>query len=320
MKGLLFLCAGEVLHGACTVRLELLGGLQKRMPWTGAAFALGAAAISCLPPLNGFAGKFLLILAFLKGSLLLGPENQMALFGALIALIFMGGLAAAAFANAYGITFLGAPRSDAARNAVDPGRLNRACLLVPAVCCVCFAVTAPWIFGFLMSPAALSLFPADMDRMAGAQAAVEAAELLNHCLVPCLGVVALIFAFRLLRRVLLQRNGGTREARTWDCGYQLGTPRIQYSAASFAEPLAGLFAAAMGFARRHTQWGTLFPSRMLCEIRLSDRLLGSVFTPCFEGVRHVCDSLKIAQHGYIHIYILYILAVIAGLLVWGLLI
>ena len=54
-KGLLFLCAGEVLHATGTVRMELLGGLQKRLPLLGAAFALGAAAIACLPPLNGCA-------------------------------------------------------------------------------------------------------------------------------------------------------------------------------------------------------------------------------------------------------------------------
>jgi hydrogenase-4 component B len=317
MKGLLFLCAGEVLHSAGSVRMGLLGGLQKRMPWVGAAFALGATAISCLPPLNGFVGKFLLILALLKGAALPGLESGLALFGALIALVLMGGLTAAAFAKAYGIAFLGEPRSDAARNAVEPGRLNLACLLVPALSCACFAAAAPWIFGLLMSPAALSLFPAGMSKGAGAQAALEAAELLELCLAPCLGAVALIFALWLLRKVLL-RQGGVREARTWDCGCQIGTPRIQYSAASFVAPLTGLFAAVVGLTRRHAQWGEIFPSRMLCEFRISGGLLRGVFAPFFEGVRQACDSLKVVQHGHIHLYILHSLVVIVGLLVWGL--
>jgi len=317
MKGLLFLCAGEILHGTRTACLGLLGGLQKRMPWVGAAFALGAAAISCLPPLSGFAGKFLLILALLEAFALPGLESQMALFGALIALVLMGGLAAATFAKAYGIAFLGEPRSDSARNAVEPGWLSRTCLLILVVCCLFFTLGAPWIFG-LMSAAALPLFPAGMDRGAGAQAAMEAAQLLEQYLVLGLGVAALIVAFWLLRKVLLGRNGGVREARTWDCGYQLGTPRIQYSAASFVEPLSSLFAFVMGVTRRYAQQGGFFPARAVCELRLSGGLLSGVFTPLFEGVRKVCDSLKIIQHGYIHIYILYILLVIAGLLVWGL--
>ncbi|MCL2124035.1 MAG: hypothetical protein FWH34_08070, partial [Desulfovibrionaceae bacterium] len=105
---------------------------------------------------------------------------------------------------------------------------------------------------------------------------------------------------------------------TWNCGYQLGTPRIQYSSASFVEPLSRLFAAVVGITRRHAQWGEFFPSRAVCELRLSGGLLRNVFTPFFEGVRRLCDSLKIVQHGHIHIYILYILVVIVSLLVWGL--
>ena len=317
MKGLLFLCAGEVWHSAHTVYLGFLGGLQKRMPWVGATFVLGATAISCLPPLSGFAGKFLLILALFQGFMLTGLESQMALFGALIALVLMGGLTAAAFAKAYGIGFLGEPRSGAAQNALETGRLNRVCLLMPALCCIFLALGAPWIFG-LMSTAALSCFPAGMDKGAGARAALEAAKLLEHCLLLSLGLVALFFVFWLLRKVLLRKNGGTREARTWDCGYQLGTPRIQYSSASFVEPLSRLFAVVVGITRRRAQWGEFFPSRATCELRLSGGLLKGVFTPLFEGTRRLCDSLKIMQHGHIHIYILYIVVVLVPLLVWGL--
>jgi hydrogenase-4 component B len=319
MKGLLFLCAGEVLHGAATAHLGLLGGLQKRMPWTGAAFVLGATAISCLPPLNGFIGKFLLILALLKGCMSSGFGSQIALCSVLFALVLMGGLTAAAFAKAYGIGFLGEARSEAARNAVEAGPLNRACLLALALCCLGFALGAPWIFSLLISPAALSLFPAGMGKAVGAQAVVEAMALLEQLLGLSLSVAALTGAFLLLRKLLLRRSGGVREARTWDCGYQLGTPRIQYSPASFVAPLTKLFAPIVGMSRNYTQWGEFFPSRARCEVRISGGLLRSVFTPFFEGLRQLCDRLKVLQHGHIHLYILHILIVIAALLVWGLL-
>ena len=48
MKGLMFLGAGSVLHGAGTKDLERLGGLLKRMPRTGPAMMLGAVAIAGL--------------------------------------------------------------------------------------------------------------------------------------------------------------------------------------------------------------------------------------------------------------------------------
>src|SRR5262249_21188387 len=58
MKGLMFLGAGSVLHATGTTNIETLGGLMKRMPWTGGVLMVGAVAISALPPLNGFVSKW----------------------------------------------------------------------------------------------------------------------------------------------------------------------------------------------------------------------------------------------------------------------
>ncbi|HQR29619.1 MAG TPA: proton-conducting transporter membrane subunit, partial [Anaeromyxobacteraceae bacterium] len=58
-KSLLFLGAGSVQHATGTRDLERLGGLGRAMPATSALFLVGAAAISGLPPLNGFASEFL---------------------------------------------------------------------------------------------------------------------------------------------------------------------------------------------------------------------------------------------------------------------
>ena len=54
-------------RGAGTGELEALGGLSKRMPRTSFLFLFGSAAISGLPPLNGFVGEFLIYLAAFKG-------------------------------------------------------------------------------------------------------------------------------------------------------------------------------------------------------------------------------------------------------------
>ena len=46
-------------------RLDQLGGLLRRMPWTGGAFLVGAMAIAGLLPLNGFASEWLTLQALL---------------------------------------------------------------------------------------------------------------------------------------------------------------------------------------------------------------------------------------------------------------
>ena len=56
-KSLLFLGAGSIQSAAGTRDLNALGGLARAMPVTALAFAVGAAAISGLPPLNGFASE-----------------------------------------------------------------------------------------------------------------------------------------------------------------------------------------------------------------------------------------------------------------------
>ena len=60
-KGLLFLAAGAVLHQTGGITdLDRLGGLSKKMPHTTICFLVGAAAISGIPPFNGFASKWLI--------------------------------------------------------------------------------------------------------------------------------------------------------------------------------------------------------------------------------------------------------------------
>ncbi|NJL50755.1 MAG: hydrogenase 4 subunit B, partial [Blastochloris sp.] len=111
MKSLMFCGAGAVLHAAHSKDLEKLGGLLNRMPMTGALMLVGAAAISALPPLNGFASEWLVFQAVLASPQLPveGLRFLVPAVGAVLALV--AALAAACFVRAYGIAFLGRPRS-----------------------------------------------------------------------------------------------------------------------------------------------------------------------------------------------------------------
>ena len=66
MKSLMFLAAGSVLHGTGTKDMEKLGGLMKRMPWTGAAMMVGAVASPPCRRLNGFVSEWLMYLSLMK--------------------------------------------------------------------------------------------------------------------------------------------------------------------------------------------------------------------------------------------------------------
>src|SRR5204862_282938 len=141
-KGLLFLGAGAVQHGAHSLELEKLGGLLKRMPWTGTAFLIGAAAIVGLPPLNGFVSEFLLFYAGFAA--VMNPAASIALAGlmAIVAMGLIGGLAAACFAKAFGIVFLGSPRTAEAEKAHEAAPPMRAAMAVLALLCVIIGIAA----------------------------------------------------------------------------------------------------------------------------------------------------------------------------------
>ncbi|MCX5681886.1 MAG: proton-conducting transporter membrane subunit, partial [Candidatus Omnitrophica bacterium] len=123
-KGLLFLGAGAVVHAAGTREIDCLGGLLKRMPSTGICFLIGSAAICGLPLLNGFVSEFLIYLGSFYG-IGISASVFLAVLGIIAALAVIGGLAVACFSKAFGIIFLGEPRTSHGQDAHEFGWLMR---------------------------------------------------------------------------------------------------------------------------------------------------------------------------------------------------
>ena len=316
-KGLLFLCAGEVLHATGTVRMQHLGGLQKRLPLLGAFFAIGAAAIACLPPFNGFAGELVLALSLLDGPALFGVERQVGLLLALAGLAAISGLAAALYAKAYGIAFLGEPRSGFAANVHPLSWVTLWPLALPAAACLAGGLAAPLIFD-LAAGAAQSALPLPLGLQQAGLAGLKQAHA-SLAMAAKIGGAGLGLALLILlvRRCLLKRRA-VDSMPTWGCGFQGGSARIQYTDAGFSEPTAKIFAPVMGLKTRLQLDEGLFPKGGQLNISAPDRLRSGLFTPLFTAVENLCNACKVIQHGKIHLYILYILATLVALLVWGL--
>lgn len=310
-KSLLFLCAGAILHAVHSVRLEHLGGLQKRMPLVGVAFAVGAASIACLPPFNGFAGEFLLMLGLAGCLQLPGTEAPLGLLTALVGLALISGFSAATFIKAYGIAFLGETRSGAAEHAHAPSVTEFLPLLPLVLACVGLGLGAAWVFPLVAQavPLAANVLP---THVAGASSLLGKAALVG------LGGALLTGLLLGIRRCLLRGQRTPTHFPTWGCGFQRGTARIQYTGASFSEPTARFFGPVMGLKVRHHMDEGYFPARAALHISAPDRLRTRVFTPLFEAVTRFCDALKIIQHGRVHLYILYMLLTVVVLLVWAL--
>lgn len=303
-KSLLFLGAGSVLHATGTRDIGRLGGLWPRMPWTAALFAVGALAVSSLPPLNGFVGEWLIYLGLFDAGIEHGPAAWVAI-PAVILLGMAGALALASFAKASALVFGGAPRTKRTAHAHEAGRWMLGPMLVLAVLCVA------------LGPGAVFLWPL-LGRAAGAwnPAWAVAAE---HapCSLATLGLVDAVLVVLLLgagawlwRRV--RTNGGERRL-TWDCGYAAPTARMQYTGGSFAGTAAGWFGWLLRPELKvHRPHGPLPESARRVE-RMPETVLERLIAPVGRGVLAVSTAVRRLQHGRVQYYILYLVAGVAGL-------
>lgn len=315
-KGLLFLGAGAVLHGAGTRELDHLGGLLRRMPWTGTSFLVGAAAIAGLPPLNGFASEFLVYAGAFRGAqdAAGAAETIVSALLAIAALALIGGLAVACFAKAFGIVFLGEPRTAHAAQAHEVGAWMRWPMLLLALACglvgllpaAALALLAPVLRQVVRLPE-----PLLAATLAGAAQVLWVISLAAGIFAACLG------GLLLLRRGLLAGRP-VETTVTWDCGYAQPTPRMQYTASSFAQPLTSLFRPVLGTQTRLTPPVGLFPARGALVTETPDTFRERLFRPAFAALERALGRLRPLQHGRIQLYVLYVVATLVALMAWRL--
>ncbi len=313
-KGLLFMGAGAILHATGERELERLGGLLRRMPITGLTFFVAAAAISGLPPLNGFISEFVILLGALSGVVAQKVATVAVLSAVLVALAFAGPLAAAAFLKASGIAFLGHPRSAAAATAKEPERELLLPLAVLATLCAVMGLGGIALIHLLI-PATAQL--AHVTRAAATAQLVPFTGPLGKALIVSLTLLGLAAGLALLRYSLLAGRS-VRSAVTWDCGYEQPSARMQYSAASFSQPLTTLARGLLWARERVVGPQGYFPRIASFESKTPDLWTERLYGPLLRAVDWSGARLRWLQQGRLAIYLLYIFATLVVLLVWKL--
>jgi hydrogenase-4 component B len=304
-KSLLFLGAGSVLHATGTREMSRLGGLWKSMPWTAGLFALGAAAISGLPPLNGFVSEWLVYLGLFDATISHGPSAWAAIPAAIL-LGITGALALACFVKVCGVVFLGASRSQAAAHAHECGPSMRGAMILLAGSCVAIGL-APALFWPAIARVAGEWNPA------WSATAVPAPLVKLGLLHVTLAVCAVIAGAWLWRRV---KRGGLKRELTWDCGYAAPSPRMQYTAASFAGIITEWFAFILRPVRHAHPIETVFPANAGFSEHTPETVLECIVEPVGGLVMRLSQMARRLQHGRVQSYVLYLLVGLAILAAW----
>ena len=309
-KGLLFLGAGSVFHSTHNLEIDHLGGLIKKMPYTGLFFLIGAVAISGLPPLNGFVSEFVIYIASFSGAMKMDAYSSLALIGAIAGLALIGGLAAACFTKAFGIVFLGEPRSPEAAKAHESSPWMTMPMMILAAACV---------FIGLLGAAVIQVLSPVIGVVLGNPHTAEiktAANYLFYVTIGSIVFIILLAAIAGIRSLLLARRS-VRKSVTWDCGYAAPTARMQYTASSYAQPIIELFQFFLRTKKHLTIPDSYFPTASNFESHTPDIGRESLYNPIFNAVVSVFQRFRVVQEGRIHIYVLYVVVTLLILLFWN---
>ena len=317
-KGTLFLSAGSIQYTTGTRNLDQLGGLFSRMPVASTIFAVGAVAISALPPLGGFVSEWLLLQSLLHGLASSTTVSVILMPLAVAALALTGGLTAAAFVKAFGVGFLGLPRSDGAASVIEPPRLMNIGAGTLGVSCVVLGA-APMMVISSLSGAVQAAQPGRFTGLSssGVALAVHGARGVFE---PTLIALALVVALALVGAVrwALSRRTALRRLPAWACGREVQTAKMTYTATSFAEPLQRVFDDVVQPSRdldvSHRTESRYFVESVHFGTKDNDAFEAAVYDPLFRLVRALAQRARRLQNGSVHRYLGYGLAALVTIL------
>jgi formate hydrogenlyase subunit 3/multisubunit Na+/H+ antiporter MnhD subunit len=315
-KSLLFFGAGAVLAATGERDMEHLGGLMHRMPLTAFTFLTGCMAISALPPLNGFVSEWLTFQA-----ILLSPDVPswgikiiVPAVGAMLAL--SAALAAACFAKAFGVTFLGRARTPAAQEAHEVDRASLAAMFALATLCL-IAGILPGLVIDAMAPVVQGLVGGRMP----AQAAIawlsivpiaESRSSYNGLLVFVFITISTLAAVEIIHRFA---SRALRRGPAWDCGFPEPSPVAQYTADSFAQPIRRVYGEVVFLARERVEMpppGDARPARLTVSMR--DPVWVAIYAPTGAAVWFAAEKLNHLQFLTIRQFLSLVFAALVGLL------
>jgi formate hydrogenlyase subunit 3/multisubunit Na+/H+ antiporter MnhD subunit len=296
-KSLLFFGSGAVLTATGERDMEHLGGLIHRMPQTAFVFLVGCAAISALPPLNGFVSEWLTFQAILLSPQLpsWGLKFLVPTVGALLAL--SAALAAACFVKAFGVTFLGRARTLVAARAIETDQYSLATMYFLAALCLVAGIL-PGLFIDALAPLADALVEAHMPTQIGTQwlsivPIAASRSSYDGLLVFLFMVISGTLAASAIHRLASDR---LRRAPAWDCGFPDPSPVTQYTAGSFVQPIRRVFGTLVFQAHEQVEMpapGDTRPARL--RVDLHDLIWENIYAPIAAAISTAAGLLNRLQ-------------------------
>ncbi|MFZ4549663.1 MAG: proton-conducting transporter membrane subunit, partial [Bacteroidales bacterium] len=309
-KSLLFYTAGNVYQATHTLEIEKLGGLIKKMPQTAVLFLLAAIAICGIPPFNGFISEFIIFTGLYNW---LSDASLVALLAAVSStagLALIGGLAMLCFTKAFGVVFLGLPRSELPLSCKEVPFLQLLPLYLIAALIILIGLFPVAFLSILLKP--VLLFTGAIIPLYPTQ--IEVFGVLQPISLAAWSTVLLIIGLLLFRKYALKRLP-TASGQTWGCGYVSPNARQQYTAGSFVRSYSKLFAPFLSIGKHEDEIHGVFPPKVKYHTSPYDKIEKWLIDSPLKFNKSFMGRFVFLNNGKLQFYILYgvlfILAVIS---------
>ena len=310
-KSLLFLSAGSVIRSTGTGEIDEMGGLLKFLPFTGHLFLIGSLSICGLPLFNGFISEWLVYRALFDGVIHFDKSGIILAVMALVSLALIGGLAAICFAKAFGVIFLGQNRSPGDGVYKENSGMMWGPMVFLAAICVWIGLFPKLVVSFSLTGAQF------LTAIKPLPAQIEAVLQPISSFTKVLYVFLLFLGLLVLLRALLAKRYPARRAGTWACGYASLSPRMQYTASSFAEPVLRFFKKVVCFRVHPSERRSIdFPQDLELSSEVVDLPEHFIFRPILFILKRFSELLLKLQSGHIPQHLFYMLLGLVALLLW----
>jgi hydrogenase-4 component B len=291
-KSLLFLCAGSVLYATSSKNMNELGGIYNKMKFATYCAFVGTAAMSAIPPLNGFASEILIFKSFIQAATSI--ENIEIVFLVILCGIILAMTCGAVIytsIKSFGITYLGAARSDKAiRTQKIPMSMNIG-MGILALYCILLGIFSSLAIKRILELSRLIL------------GFVPSSQLLNHRNEVIIVSIILIAVTAIL--FLINRSGDKNTSveicETWGCGFNNVKPLMQYTGSGYTQPAARFLGNITGYKKEVS-----IKEKVYLKQRTVDIIEKHLYSRIVKCIDYISSKIIKIHHGKIQSYVSYL--------------
>lgn len=299
-KSLLFIGSGVVYQNLGTRNIELMGGLVHRAKYISLLFLIGSVAISGVPPFNGFISEFIIYTGFFKTANELKNYYPILMLIFVVGLAFVGGLAVACFTKVNSIMFLGSERKEVKHFYTSV--YDYISLGIFALLCVVIGFY-PQPFVGIVNKVIVSNFVSSHQS-----SALVNIDWLYFTII--FSFIALGIFLLYLLKVKLEKKFGRRTSPAWGCGYENISPRMQYTASSFADELNEIPKSILVYHKKVKVSDKAFPIPSKFESHSQDFADTKIVLPFYRFISSMISRITFLSQTDIRYYIGFILIII----------